>query len=437
MEPPPALHTPLTDPLLIAAWAAIGVLLLGSAAMSAAEVALFSLNPPQLRDLRERGGRSGARVLDLLSRPRRLLATILITNTFVNMGVVVLSAVVIQGLLDAGGGAPWLTLGIHVLGVALAILLLGEMLPKAFAAGHALGVATVLAGPLAALRWLLTPVNELLVRASTLLERRYRRKPSKGLSVDSLGQALELAPAASTTDEERRILKGIVKFGRVEVREVMRPRTAMVAFDKALRFPDLVTAIIGSGFSRVPVYEGTLDHVIGVLHIKDVLPYLDKPDMDWLAHLREPCFVPETKKLDDMLKEFQRQKMHLAIVVDEYGGTSGLVTLEDVLEEIVGDITDEFDDEELTYTKLDDRTWVFEGRTPLNDLYRIMGIDGSLFEEHRGDSGTVGGFVLELTGRIPLKGERVSLRNLTFVVESSDNKRVRRVKISVGDEGAA
>ena len=227
-----------------------------------------------------------------------------------------------------------------------------------------------------------------------------------------------------------------MKFGSVEVSEVMRPRTAMVAFDKELTFQELVPAIIESGFSRVPVYEGTLDRVIGVLHIKDVLPFLDKPDMDWLAHLHEPCFVPETKKLDDMLKEFQRKKVHLAIVVDEYGGTSGLVTLEDVIEEIVGDITDEFDDEELNYTKLDDRTWVFEGRTPLNDLYRILGIDGRVFEENRGDSGTVGGFVLELTGRIPQKGERVSLRNFTFVVESSDNKRVRRVKISVGDEGA-
>ncbi|MBK9274516.1 MAG: gliding motility-associated protein GldE [Flavobacteriales bacterium] len=441
MEPPPV---PLTtflpaglDPLTATALVAIVLLLIGSAAMSASEVALFSLDPTQLRDLRERGGRSGARVIDLLSKPRRLLATILIANNFVNVGVIILSTVVLNGLVDTTGMSDLLVFSIQVLGVTLVILLLGEVLPKVYATSHAMRVATTMAAPLTALRWVLSPLNELLVRSTTFIEKRYKKRAAKGISVDSLGHALELTKDASTTAEEQRILKGIVKFGSVEVSEVMRPRTAMVAFDRELTFQELVPAIIESGFSRVPVYEGTLDRVIGVLHIKDVLPFLDKPDMDWLAHLHEPCFVPETKKLDDMLKEFQRKKVHLAIVVDEYGGTSGLVTLEDVIEEIVGDITDEFDDEELNYTKLDDRTWIFEGRTPLNDLYRILGIDGQVFEEHRGDSGTVGGFVLELTGRIPQKGERVSLRNFTFVVESSDNKRVRRVKISVGDEDAA
>ncbi|HMQ74614.1 MAG TPA: gliding motility-associated protein GldE [Flavobacteriales bacterium] len=441
MEPPPV---PLTtflpaglDPLTATALVAIVLLLIGSAAMSASEVALFSLDPTQLRDLRERGGRSGARVIDLLSKPRRLLATILIANNFVNVGVIILSTVVLNGLVDTTGMSDLLVFSIQVLGVTLVILLLGEVLPKVYATSHAVRVATTMAAPLTALRWVLSPLNELLVRSTTFIEKRYKKRAAKGISVDSLGHALELTKDASTTAEEQRILKGIVKFGSVEVSEVMRPRTAMVAFDRELTFQELVPAIIESGFSRVPVYEGTLDRVIGVLHIKDVLPFLDKPDMDWLAHLHEPCFVPETKKLDDMLKEFQRKKVHLAIVVDEYGGTSGLVTLEDVIEEIVGDITDEFDDEELNYTKLDDRTWIFEGRTPLNDLYRILGIDGQVFEEHRGDSGTVGGFVLELTGRIPQKGERVSLRNFTFVVESSDNKRVRRVKISVGDEDAA
>ncbi|MBK6627424.1 MAG: gliding motility-associated protein GldE [Flavobacteriales bacterium] len=441
MEPPPV---PLTtfllaglDPLTATALVVIVLLLIVSAAMSASEVALFSLDPTQLRDLRERGGRSGTRVIDLLSKPRRLLATILIANNFVNVGVIILSTIVLNGLVDTTGMSDLLVFSIQVLGVTLVILLLGEVLPKVYATSHAMRVATTMAAPLTGLRWVLSPLNELLVRSTTFIEKRYKKKAAKGISVDSLGHALELTNDASTTAEEQRILKGIVKFGSVEVSEVMRPRTAMVAFDKELTFQELVPAIIESGFSRVPVYEGTLDRVIGVLHIKDVLPFLDKPDMDWLAHLHEPCFVPETKKLDDMLKEFQRKKVHLAIVVDEYGGTSGLVTLEDVIEEIVGDITDEFDDEELNYTKLDDRTWVFEGRTPLNDLYRILGIDGRVFEENRGDSGTVGGFVLELTGRIPQKGERVSLRNFTFVVESSDNKRVRRVKISVGDEAAA
>ncbi len=439
MEPPPATLATLTtglDPITASALVVILLLLVCSAAMSASEVALFSLDPTQLRDLRERGGRSGARVIDLLARPRRLLATILIANNFVNVGVVILSTVVLNGLVDTTGMPDHIIFIIQVLGVTLLILLLGEVLPKVYATSHAMKVATTMAGPLVGLRWVLTPLNEVLLRSTTFIEKRYKKKAARGISVDSLGHALELTKDASTTAEEQRILKGIVKFGSVDVREVMRPRTAMVAFDRDLTFQELVPAIIESGFSRVPVYEGTLDRVIGVLHIKDVLPFLDKGHADWLSLLHEPCFVPETKKLDDMLKEFQQKKVHLAIVVDEYGGTSGLVTLEDVIEEIVGDITDEFDDEELNYSKLDDRTWVFEGRTPLNDLYRILGIDGAVFEENRGDSGTVGGFVLELTGRIPRKGERVSLRNFTFVVESSDNKRIRRVKITVGDEAA-
>jgi putative hemolysin len=208
----------------------------------------------------------------------------------------------------------------------------------------------------------------------------------------------------------------------------------VVAFARELTFKELLSNIVDSGFSRVPVYEDTLDRIVGILYIKDVLPHIGKADLDWHTLMRSPYFVPESKKLDDLLKEFQSEKVHLAVVVDEYGGTSGIITLEDVIEEIVGDITDEYDDEDLIYSKLDDRTWVFEGRAPLPDVYRVLGVDGTLFEENKGDSGTLGGFILELTGRIPKKGERVDLQNYTFVVESSDNKRVRRVKLIMRDE---
>ena len=252
--------------------------------------------------------------------------------------------------------------------------------------------------------------------------------------MDSLGHALDLTRDASTTAEEQRILRGIVKFGNIEVRQVMRPRTEMVAFDKDISFKELIAAIVDSGFSRVPIYEETPDRIVGVLYIKDVLPHLYKEDLGWHTLLREPYFVPESKKLDDLLKEFQHEKVHLAVVVDEYGGVSGIITLEDVIEEIVGDITDEYDDENLFYSKLDDNTWVFEGKTALTDVYRVLGIDGKLFEENKGDSGTLGGFVLELTGRIPKKGERVELHDFTFVVEASDNKRIRRVKVIMRDE---
>ncbi|MCB9170970.1 MAG: gliding motility-associated protein GldE [Flavobacteriales bacterium] len=440
---PPSPHTLSTIQLAqgaggLATWlilAAIAVLLVGSAAMSASEVALFSLGPSQLRDLRERGGARGARVIDLLSRPRRLLATILIANNFVNVGVVVLSTLALNAVIDTRDMAPYLVFIVQVLAVTFVILLLGEVLPKVYATSHAMRVAQVMATPLTGLRWLCTPLNEVLIRSTSFIEKRYRKRAGRTISVDALGHALELTNDASTTAEEQRILKGIVKFGNIDVRQVMRPRTAMVAFDKDLTFKELLAAIIDSGFSRVPVYEETMDHVVGVLHIKDVLPHIEKPDFDWHTQLREPYFVPEGKKLDDLLKEFQLKKVHLAVVVDEYGGTSGIVTLEDVIEEIVGDITDEFDDEDVVYSKLDDRTFVFEGKTPLTDMYRVLGIDGHLFEENKGDSETIGGFVLELTGHIPTKGERVTLRDHAFVVEASDNKRVRRVKVIMGTDG--
>ena len=442
MEPPSLffLHTALyikaLEPGTAVVLVAIALLLVVSAAMSASEVALFSLSPTQLRDVQERGGTSGKRVMDLLAKPRRLLATILIANNFVNVGVVILSSVAVSDLIDMERLPAYMVFIIQVLAITFIILLIGEVLPKVYATSNPVKVAQLMSGPLLTLRWIFKPVSETLVRSTTFIEKRYRKRSGQNISVDSLGHALDLTNDASTTEEEQRILRGIVKFGNFEVRQVMRPRTEMVAFDKELNFKGLLAAIVGSGFSRVPIYEGTPDRVIGVLYIKDVLPHLDKSELDWHSLLRSPYFVPESKKLDDLLKEFQGEKVHLAVVVDEYGGTSGIITLEDVIEEIVGDITDEYDDENLFYSKLDDHTWVFEGKTALTDVYRVLDVDGALFEENKGDSGTLGGFVLELTGRIPKKGERVELRNFSFVVEGSDNKRVRRVKVVMRDEAA-
>ncbi len=443
MEPPSAytLLTTLTmqalEPATIFALVVIAVLLVISAAMSASEVALFSLSPTQLRDVQERGGTSGQRVMDLLAKPRRLLATILIASNFVNIGVIILSSVAVMDIVDATNIPGYMVWVIQVLVVAFVIVFIGEVLPKVYATSNPVRVAQLMSGPLVTLRWLFKPISETLVRSTSFIEKRYRKRTTQNISVDALGHVLDLTNDPSSTEEEQRILRGIVKFGAIEVRQVMRPRTEMVAFDKELSFKELVAAIVDSGFSRVPVYEETVDRVIGVLYIKDVLPNLDKDGFDWHAILRAPYFVPESKKLDDLLKEFQREKVHLAIVVDEYGGTSGIISLEDVIEEIVGDITDEYDDEDLFYSKLDDHTWVFEGRTSLTDVYRVLDIDGALFEENKGDSGTLGGFILELTGRIPKKGERAELRNFTFVVEGSDNKRIRRVKVIMRDEATA
>ncbi len=404
--------------------------------MSASEVALFSLTPTQLRDLKERGGPSGQRVLDLLAKPRRLLATILIANNFVNVGIVILSTFAVNNLLNFTLMPAYLVFGVQVLAVTFVILLLGEVVPKVYATSAPMRVAQGMAAPLLALRTLFKPLSEALVRSTTFIEKRYTKR-AQNISVDALGHALELTQDASTTVEEQRILRGIVKFGNFEVRQVMRPRTEVIGFDRELTFKELLASIVESGFSRVPVYEGTLDRVVGVLYIKDILPHIGKTDLDWHSLLRAPYFVPEGKKLDDLLKEFQSEKVHLAVVVDEYGGTSGIITLEDVIEEIVGDITDEYDDEDLLYSKLDDHTWVFEGKTPLPDVYRVLAVDGKLFEDNKGDSGTLGGFILELTGRIPKKGERVDLQNYSFVVEASDNKRVRRVKLIMRDESTS
>ncbi|MBK6829717.1 MAG: gliding motility-associated protein GldE [Flavobacteriales bacterium] len=412
----------------------IGLLLLVSAATSASELALFALTPTQLRDLRERGGQWGGRILDLLAKPRRLLATILIVNNFVNVGIVILSTVAVSALLEVERMPTYLVFIIQVFVVTFVILLIGEVLPKVYATSHAMRVAQVMAGPLVVMRWIFRPLSETLVRTTTFIEKRYRKRSTQNISMDALGHALDLTKDASTTAEEQRILRGIVKFGNFEVRQIMRPRTEVVGFDRDLTFKELLSSIVESGFSRVPVYENTLDRIVGVLNIKDVLPHISKEGFDWHTLLRQPYFVPEAKKLDDLLKEFQKEKVHLAVVVDEHGGTSGIITLEDVIEEIVGEITDEFDDEDLIYSKLDDRTWVFEGKAPLTDVYRVLGVDGQLFEDNKGDSGTLGGFILELTGRIPKKGERVDLQNYGFIVEASDNKRVRRVKVVVNDE---
>jgi gliding motility-associated protein GldE len=425
----------IIEPATIAALIGIVFLLVVSAFTAASEVALFSLNATHLRDLQERGGASGGKVLELLSKPRRLLATILVTNNFANVGITVLSTIAIAGLFNFETMPATLVFVIQVVAVTAVILLIGEVLPKVYATSHPVRVAQAFSAPLLGLRFFWTPITKLLLGSTSFIEKRYKKRTAN-VDADALGRALELTNDTSTTAEEQRILKGIVKFGNIEARQIMRARTEMTAFSKAISFKELLEAIVNSGFSRVPVYEDTADHVVGVLYIKDVMPHIDATEFDWNTLLRPAYFVPETKKLDELLKEFQNKHVHLAVVVDEYGGTSGIITLEDVIEEIVGEITDEFDEEELIYSKLDNHTYVFEGRAPLNDMYRILGIDGKLFEDHKGESETLGGFVLELTGRIPQKGERVTLHNFDFTVESADNKRIRRVKVHFKHEGA-
>lgn len=399
----------------------------------AALAAYFELGPVHLRDLQERGGRRGERVLTLLARPRRLKATLQATALTATMGVAMVGLPLLDQALPLVEWRSGWRLGLHFTLLVFILLVVGRMMPRAHATAHPVAVALRTSGVVSVLRSCWWPVSELLVRGAETVEKNYTRRSEQQVDVSTLEQALDLTTDAGTTAEEQRILRGIIKFGTIEVRQVMRPRTEMVAFGSDLGFPELLAAIDESGFSRVPVFEGTADRIIGVLHIKDVLPHLDNSTTDWRQLLREPWFVPEHKKLDGLLKEFQARRQHLAVVVDEYGGTSGIITLEDVIEEIVGDITDEYDDEELLYSRLDERTWVFEGRTSLTDLYRVMGIDGEAIEGNKGDSGTLGGFVLELTGRIPAKGELITFRNFRFTIESADNKRIRRIKVHLSD----
>lgn len=273
------------------------------------------------------------------------------------------------------------------------------------------------------------------MRQGSLLLYKYLGKQKSNLSVDHLSQALELTSEGDTTREEQKILQGIVSFGNTDTKQVMRPRIDIFALNESMKFPEVLEEIQKNGYSRIPVYSENLDNVLGVLYVKDLLPYLDRKSFNWVSLIREPFFVPENKKLDDLLLEFQNKKNHLAIVVDEFGGTSGIVTLEDVIEEIVGDISDEFDDEDLVYSRLDDYNYVFEGKTNLKDFYKVIHLeDPSEFESRKGESETVAGFVLEIAGDFPRKGEKVPFNGYQFMVESMDRKRLKQIKVTLPHE---
>ena len=435
MEPPNGDHPLILASLFITpeapelvAMGLIAVLLICSALISGSEVAFFSLGASHLKTLQENKRPVSDRVLELLRKPKRLLATILIANNFVNVGIVILSTVVVRGIFNFAEMKTWQVVMVQTVIVTFLLVLFGEVLPKVYASRYPLRLSKFMASPILALRWLFRPLNELLVHSTSLIDKRFSKK-GQSISVDALGHALELTEDDASSIEERRILQGIVQFGNIDVKQVMQPRTEMVAIDLDSSYQQVLDTVLKAGFSRMPVYEESLDKIKGILYIKDLLPHLSKTQFDWRSLYREAYFVPENKKLDDLLNEFKEKKVHMAVVVDEFGGTSGIITMEDVIEEIVGEITDEFDNDEIVYSKLDKNTFVFEGNVSLNDMYRIMNIDGETFEMAKGLSETLGGFILELKGRFPFKGERIDHRNFAFVIESVDNRRVRRIKV--------
>jgi putative hemolysin len=406
------------------------ILLVIVALVSAAESAFFSLSPTDMDDLKSSGTKLDEKILHLIETPKRLLATLLISVNFINIAIVILSTFVMNELFDFTQD-HFLGFIIQVVAVTFLILLVGEVTPKIYATQNPLRATRVLIYFVQLLQKIFYPISTFLIFATSLLDKLIKPR-SHNISVDELSQALELTSDEDIPEEDHKILRGIVKFGNTDVKQIMQSRTHVTAFESKLDFKKLLADLTSYGFSRVPVYTETLDNITGVLYAKDLLQYIDEADdFNWLKIIRPPFFVPESKKIDDLLREFQSKKIHLAVVVDEYGGTSGIVTLEDIIEEIVGEINDEFDDDDLIYSKLDENNFVFEGKAPLNDIYRILEIDGEAFEDAKGEADTLAGLIIEIEGRIPTKNEKIAFKNLLFTIESADNRKIKRVKITI------
>lgn len=410
----------------------LGILLLGSALMSGSEVAYFSLKPDDLEKVKNDKSKRAACLLRLLNMPERLLSTILVGNNIVNITIVLLAAFISTKLFDFSG-KPVLGFIVQAVIITFILLLFGEILPKVYATHNNLRMAFFMARPLTLLDKLLRPATSLLILSTSFVKKRTAAHRS-AISMDDLSDALEMT-SPEEFEEDERILKGIVNFGNINVREIMCPRIDVTAVDIREKFSNIIPVIIESGFSRIPVYSGSFDNVKGILYAKDVLPYMDNTsDFRWQTLLRPPYFVPETKKINDLLKEFQIKKIHMAIVIDEYGGTSGVITLEDILEEIVGEITDESDEEEPMFRKLDENTWIFEGKTLLNDFNKVLNLEDDPFEHVKGESETLAGLILELTGEIPHKNQTINYRNFTFRIESADRRRIKEIKVEIHEE---
>ncbi|MBW6491103.1 MAG: gliding motility-associated protein GldE [Lentimicrobium sp.] len=418
-------------PGLIAGFLIIILLLAVSAAISSSEIAFFSLSPAQINELKNESTNSSRIIQQLLESPKKLLATILIANNFVNVAIILLSSFIIDLLFDFSS-SPLMAFLIQVIVITALILLFGEIMPKIFATQYALRTAKFMAVPMQFMRNLFSPLSSLLVKSTNMIDKRIERRGHE-ITIDDLSEALDITTSdTNTPEDEKNILKGIVKFGDIAVREIMSARIDVTAVDEKTPFDNLLKTIIDAGYSRVPVFRESFDSVTGILYIKDLLPHLSKSgDFNWQELQRPAFFVPENKRISDLLHEFQSRKIHMAIVVDEYGGTSGLVTMEDILEEIVGEINDEFDSESdnIHFLRIDENTYIFEGKTLLNDFCKVLGIEDRIFAEAKGDSDTLAGLMLELAGKIPEKNESLQFENFTFQAETVDKRRIKRVKV--------
>lgn len=408
------------------------ILLIFSGYASGSEIAFFSLSPNDLNELDEEKNESDRQILELREDSERTLATILITNNLVNVTIIMLCNYFFDHVIDFGV-AYWLQFVVITVLLTFLLLLFGEIMPKVYAGQHALAFCRFSAGGILTLSRFFRPLSSILMR-SGMLAGKVVQTENHSLSVDDLEQALELTDE-NELKEEKDMLEGIVRFGDETAKEVMTSRQDVVDLDFRSSFPDVLKCIVENNYSRIPVYQGSIDNIRGILYIKDLLPHLSKPaSFRWQSLIRPPYFVPETKKIDDLLRDFQENKVHIAIVVDEFGGTSGLITLEDILEEIVGEINDEYDEEEKSYTRINANTYIFEGKTLLSDFYKILDIDDDTFEEVEGDADSLAGLLLEIKGDFPELNEKIDYQNFTFAVTELDGHRISKIKVVIHEK---
>ena len=430
-EPPSLLIAEFLNSYLLGGIILI-LLLVFSALVSGSEVAFFSLTNDKIAKLQKSNRASEKKIVKLLKNPRVLLATILILNNFINIAFITLSTFLSWGIFGIRN-PEGVIVALLTLIVTFMIVFFGELVPKVYANQNNVQFAKVTAPILILSEAIFRPFSWILINMSNVIEKRFKKKGYE-ISVDELHQALELASHETDSEEEKEILKGIVNFGTLTVKQVMRTRVDITAFDIDFNFHELLDKVNKSGYSRIPVFDETIDNIKGILYIKDLLPFIDKDEnFKWQKNIRAGYFVPENKKIDLLLKDFQNKRVHMAIIVDEYGGTSGLITLEDIIEEIVGEISDEFDEDQTDYKKLSENSYVFEGRTSLNDFCKITGQETKIFDGIKGESESLGGLILEINNKLPHVGDKIKIDNFIFTTEAVDRKRIKKVKVFIMD----
>lgn len=408
----------------------IVLLLFASAIISGSEVAFFSLPKKVLEELNQTKKKSDQRILKLIYRPKQLLATILILNNFINVTLVIYSTYLVWYYFPEDGDNGKI-LAILTLIITFLIVFLGELTPKVYANQNNIAFARFTSGILNVSNIIFYPLSFLLTKSTSFIEKRVQTQ-GYNVSLEKLHKALEMTANEDTTEEEKEILKGILNFGQITAKQIMKSRMDIIALDEEIGYHELLDIINKNGYSRMPVYRETIDDIVGILYIKDLIPYIDEEEaFQWQNLIRKGFFIPETKKIDDLLRDFQEKRVHMAIVVDEYGGTAGLVTLEDVIEEIVGEFNDEFDDEDKTFVQESENVFTFLGKTSLNDFCRAIDVDLKIFDNVKGESESLGGLLLELFTHLPHVGEKINFKRFLFTIQAVDHKKIKKIKVEI------